>query len=245
MSLDPHFASIPVHPAKATRATFTRRKDRRRLGPRAFSIVGMNNREPEVWRREPFFGAVAQHLFDVTADEVDSLIGRIGFAPRFPNHTGNMLHDVLQAATMNRDLRSESSSFRSDGGDEQRHQRARPDERDQKQHRHVSRARLNERTVTLSCAPNCEYGYQHDRTRHDSLIESQRRPEQTWQAEISERIRLDRTRKPASENNQHYNQQQHEQAQNLGYVFTIDPLRRAPRKDQGREDEGAETITHP
>src|SRR6185369_6989784 len=48
MPFDPNLAAIPMHPSKATRATFSRSKNRCCLASSALSVVGVNDGEPEV-----------------------------------------------------------------------------------------------------------------------------------------------------------------------------------------------------
>src|SRR3954453_1419213 len=113
LRLNPHFAPVFAQPAKTARAAFFRSEDGRRFGCGGLFVIGVKKREPEVWRRQPFFRAVAKHRFNVTADEVDALIARVRFAPCFPYHARHMLDDVFHATTMKRELRSEFPLFRS------------------------------------------------------------------------------------------------------------------------------------
>src|SRR5688572_32586818 len=77
LGLDPDVAPVFAQPTKPARATLARLEDRRRFARRSFLVFGMNDREPEIRRRQPLFLAVAEQLLNVTTDEVDPLTGDV------------------------------------------------------------------------------------------------------------------------------------------------------------------------
>src|SRR5437660_4767765 len=96
----PYDVPIFCNPAKFSRAVFSGGETSRRFGGRCVSVVWMNNRKPEVRRRQPFLDRVSEHRFDIIVNKIDPLGGSIRLTPRFPNNARDARYQTVQSFSL-------------------------------------------------------------------------------------------------------------------------------------------------
>ena len=88
-----------LHPTELLSSPHSAVEDRERLPGCPLFVIGMNDREPEVWGRRPLGRRVPEHCLDMVGDEIDPLRSGVGLAPCLPHHAGNIGDDLFETPT--------------------------------------------------------------------------------------------------------------------------------------------------